>query len=333
MRKPIYLLYAAVAAAAAWFLGQNFAIDGLDDIFARLKQVKVTKKDTGKTHSVSTPGSEVPVYRPGETIKIASFNIQVLGESKLEKARVMDILSRIVRQFDLVAIQEIRSSNQDVLPRFIELINAADRSYDFVIGPRLGNTSSKEQYAFVFDRASIEIDRRFVYTIQDPENLLHREPLVGWFRVRGPPPEQAFTFSLVNVHTDPDVVAAEMSVMDDVFRIVRDDGRNEDDVILLGDFNANDRQLGDLGRMPGMTWAIAGLPTNVRQTEQYDNLIFHSQATREYVGRSGIVDFLRGYNLSLEEALEVSDHFPVWAEFSIYEGGTPGYVAALPERQ
>jgi hypothetical protein len=37
---------------------------------------------------------------------------------------------------------------------------------------------------------------------------------------------------------------------------------------------------------------------------------------------------MKEFNLSLEEALQVSDHFPVWAEFSVYEGGQPGRLAA-----
>ena len=82
--------------------------------------------------------------------------------------------------------------------------------------------------------------------------------------------------------------------------------------------------------MPGITWAIAGIPTNVLRTQQYDNIIFHSQATREFVGRGGVVDFMRDYNLGADEAAEVSDHLPVWAEFSIFEGGRAGPLAAKP---
>lgn len=325
MRNTWLLVLLAVLGGGGWFFSQNFDIAGLDGI-------EIKKKDGGGAFPVSAAGPEVPVHQLGETIKIATFNIQVFGQSKLSKPRVMDLLARIIRQFDVVAIQEIRSIDQDVMPRFIETINAAGRNYDFVIGPRLGDTISKEQYAYVFDRQTIEVDRTFLYTVNDPDNLLHREPLVSWFRTRGPPPDQAFTFTLVNVHIDPDIVATEMSVMDDVYRVVRDDGRGEDDVIVLGDFNADESHLGELGQVPGITWAIAGIPTNVRRTKQYDNIVFHSQATREYVGRSGVVDFMRDYNLSMEEALEVSDHMPVWAEFSIYEGGTPGYVASQPTR-
>ena len=39
---------------------------------------------------------------------------------------------------------------------------------------------------------------------------------------------------------------------------------------------------------------------------------------------------LREFNLTLDQAIEISDHFPIWAEFSIYEGGQPGHVAARP---
>lgn len=327
MRKSALLVYAALIGGGIWFFLQNFSVEGLEGLFDK---VKVSKKETGSTHHVSA-GPAVAAYQPGETITIASFNIQVFGQSKLGKPRAMEILAQIVRKFDVVAIQEIRSSAQDVMPRFLELINSTGRTYDYIIGERLGNSSSKEQYAYVFDLETIEVDRRYVYTVQDPDNLLHREPLVSWFRTRGPEPDEAFTFTLVNVHTDPDIVEIEMSVMDDIFRVVRDDGRNEDDVIILGDFNADDRHFGELANVPGITWALSGVKTNTRKTKQYDNLVFHSRATNEFIGRAGVVDFMREFDLTLDEAIEVSDHLPVWGEFSIYEGGLPARVATRPD--
>src|SRR5262249_50929469 len=155
------------------------------------------------------------------TIRVASFNIQVFGERKVGEPRVRSLLLEIIRQFDVVAVQEIRSK-QDILPQFVDALNAGGRHYDFVIGPRLGRTTSKEQYAFIYDTASIEVDRTALYTVADPDDLLHREPLVGWFRVRGPPAEQAFTFSLVDIHTDPDETRKELDALAGVFRAVRD---------------------------------------------------------------------------------------------------------------
>lgn len=322
MRTPKFLIAAALAIVAAFFGLQKFKIGGLESL-------RIEPRADDPQHKLISTAP--PVSRSGDVIRVASFNIQIFGEEKLSKPHVMDILARIVRRFDVVAIQEVRAKSQDVLPEFVNLINANGGHYDFVIGPRLGRTSSKEQYAFIFDRASVEIDRTQLYTVDDPDDLLHREPLVGWFRVRGPPPDQAFTFSLINIHTDPDEVQHEVNVLDDVFRAVRDDGRGEDDVILLGDLNADDRHFGQLGQVSGIAWVISNMPTNTHGNHQFDNLLFQEQATREFTGRGGVFDFLREYNLSLQEALEVSDHLPVWAEFSIYEGGVPGRIATRPK--
>ena len=66
---------------------------------------------------------------------------------------------------------------------------------------------------------------------------------------------------------------------------------------------------------------------HTRGDKQYDNILFSRVATTEFSGRGGVFDFLRQYNLTLEQALAVSDHLPVWAEFSIYEGGRPSSLA------
>jgi len=267
----------------------------------------------------------------GDTIKVASFNIQVFGTSKLGKPHVMDILAQVVRRFDVVAIQEIRSKDTTVLPRFVELINADGRQYDYVIGPRQGRTTSKEQYAFIFDATRIEYDRDSIRVVDDPDDLLHREPMVTSFRVRGLPPSEAFTFTLVNIHTDPDETDTELDALADVFMSVQKSG-SEDDVILLGDRNVDEYDLGKLGRLPGITWAISGQMTNTRRTKAYDNVVFNRQGTAEYTGTCGVFDLMAEFGLSVDEALDVSDHLPVWAEFSVRESTVVGPVAARPAR-
>ena len=279
----------------------------------------------GTTTFTTTPA------RVGESIRIASFNIQVFGPPKLDRPEVAEVLARIIRMFDVVAIQEIRSEQQDLMLRFVRLINAdGQAAYDYVLGPRLGRSNSKEQYAYVYNTATLELDRSSVYTVEDRDDLLHREPLVAGFRARGAAENEAFTFTLINIHTDPDEVKREVSVLDDAFRAVRDDGRQEDDIILLGDLNAAPRQFGDVAKIPYVQWVIDDVPTNTRRTETYDNLLFDRRATSEFLGRAGVVDLVREFNLSQAAALEISDHLPIWAEFTVREGGIPG--ANLAER-
>jgi endonuclease/exonuclease/phosphatase family metal-dependent hydrolase len=321
MRKFVLLVIVAVIGGGGYKFLQKFRIEGLENLH-------VVPRD-GSSESNYGQVSLPQVQRTAGAIRVASFNIQVFGEKKLSNPRVRGLLAEIVRQFDVVAVQEIRSK-QDILPQFVDMINSSGRHYDFVVGPRLGRTNSKEQYAFIFDTASIEIDRTSLYTVADPDDRLHREPLVGWFRVRGPPPEQAFTFSLVDIHTDPDETRSELDALAAVFRAVRDDGRGEDDVIILGDLNVDDHHLGMLGQLPQIHWAISGVATNTRGDKLYDNIVFSRAATSEYTGRWGVFDMIRQFNLTVDEALEVSDHMPVWAEFNLHEGGQGGRVATRP---
>lgn len=279
------------------------------------------------------PVAPLPRQQEGPTIKIASFNIQVFGKSKWEKANgaVIRTLAEIIRQFDVVAIQEIRTSDDHHIPNFVKLINANGRQYDHIVGPRIGNSRSTEQYAFIFDTRKIAADFSSVYTLSDPDNLLHREPLVAHFQTRLNP-DTAFSFTLVNIHTDPDVTDEELDAMADVYRVVRRAGGNEDDVIILGDLNVDDKNLGRLGEIPGVYPLITGVYTNTRQTELYDNIVVHQPSTTEYTGRSGVFDMVRVFNLSQEQALMVSDHLPVWAEFSAYERDYSGRIASRSQQ-
>lgn len=312
------LLLLVAAAVAGWFAIQRYEIRGLDD-------VELVRRDGTEVgpHGAASP-------RGGDTIKIASFNLHNFGPAKIENTAVMEVIARIVREFDLVAIQEICSPRPDILRSLLDAVNATGCQYSILVGPPVGRTAYREQFVYLFDQTTIETDRGASYTVEDPDDLLHRPPLVGWFRTRGPAPDKAFTFTLVNVHTDPDEVDFETRHLVDVFYKVRDDGRGEDDLIMLGDFNASDRHLNGLGNIPQILAAISATPTNTRQTEQYDNVLFQLSATVEYAGRSGVFDFMREFNLTLEQALQVSDHLPVWAEFQILEGGDNPVVASMP---
>jgi hypothetical protein len=124
-------------------------------------------------------GNQLLPVRTNQTILIASFNIQVFGESKMKDPWVMERIVHILRQFDIVAIQEVRATNQSLIPRLIEMVNAQGAKYDYVLGPRLGRTDSKEQYAYVYDSNSVVTHQDACYTIKDEQDLLHREPFVA----------------------------------------------------------------------------------------------------------------------------------------------------------
>ncbi|MGI9469925.1 MAG: endonuclease/exonuclease/phosphatase family protein [Rubripirellula sp.] len=292
---------------------------------AQLASAQIPQSARAQIPARAQAGQPAPQQK--SSLVVASFNIQVLGKSKLSKPGMTEKLAYILRQFDLIAIQEVRAKDDNILPELVSAINANGSRYSFIIGPRLGRTVSTEQYAFVFNTNTVEHDPTSVGTMTDPKDLLHREPFVTRFRARTQSPAQAFTFWMVNIHTDPDEVPQEIAALADVYQVMQRARADEDDVILLGDLNASEKQLGRLGQIPGMHWAISGVMTNTRQNKAYDNILFQGQATREFTGRWGVFDLERNLRISRDEALKISDHLPVWAEFQVWEAPSQPSVA------
>ncbi len=294
------------------------------------------------------PGYSPTSFAP--TIKIASFNIEIFGDSKSRKEPVMKLLGEIIRQFDVVAIQEIRTQDDYFIQKFLRnYVNQPGKTlYDARVSRRLGRTSSTEQYAFVFNTATINIHPQVVFEMQDTSDALHREPYVAMFQTKLARPDQAFTFMLMNTHIDPDEVPQELDALYGAYQAVQRmpiGGQTEDDVILLGDFNtavpaAGPRTPGvssrtllptdlyALSRLPGIYPLIKDEATNTVGNRLHDNLLISRLATTEFTGRSGVFDFPGIYGLSKENAEEVSDHLPVWGEFSALESTEIGRVAS-----
>jgi exonuclease III len=312
------------ALGGGWYFFSQYEIQGLNGL-----AVKSRSADTGAKPPVAGVPSQPPVPERLNSIRVATFNVNPLDGQKLSKPHVVSRLVQVIQQFDVIALQGIHCPNQSAVVQLLEQVNAAGRHYDFALPPSVGRDPVEQYSAFVFDRATLEIDRRTVYSVEDPTRQIWRKPLAASFRARGVDPSDAFTFTLINVHTSPEQASAELDLLDDVFRAVRDSGRNEDDILMLGDIGADDRHLSQLGQVPYLTCSVFTVPTTL-QSRQMDNVLFDRRATVEFTGRAGVFDLMRQFNLPARDVMEISSHFPVWAEFSIYEGGQAGHVATDP---
>jgi hypothetical protein len=229
----------------------------------------------------------------------------------------------VIRQFDVVALQQIASVERDLVPRLVDAINQGEGRYDFVIGEPTGPTDRPEQLAFVFDATRVVVDRRQTYTVEDPDHQVTFDPLVAWFRAAQPDASQAWTFSLVNMRVDLARAPGEVALLPGMMAAIRNDGRGEDDIVLVGLFQADDAYL--LPTIDGekVRAAVRSRPTDIFGKYQTSNLLVDTATTSESVGRGGVFDYLRLYNLNLTEAETVTSHLPVFAEFTATEGGRP----------
>lgn len=318
MFKPFRLLVLVGLGLGAWYFFSNYRIRGWEKI-----TVEPAKGDpaAGSSGSRGSSSSLPPSQR---VLRIATVNFGPLDQAKLAKQQVAGALVQVIRRFDVVALQDVQARDQGPLVQLVELANANARHYDFAVPPRVGRDPVRQYNAFVFDGDRVELDRATIVSIDERSGQFRHPPLAAAFRARGPAPSEAFTFTLINVNTPSDRVDEELGSLLQLFRTVRRDRPDEDDVILLGTLGTDDAHLGPLQQVPNATCAISGMPTTTRGNRQVDNILFDRRATIEFTHRSGVLDLRREFNLTPQEELQLSDHLPVWAEFSVFEGGEAG---------
>jgi hypothetical protein len=285
-----------------------------------------TAASSGSTDELATkPIDDPQMASASRPVRVGSWALAGFDRNKLAKPHVMDWFARVVRQFDVIALQQLTSPERDLLPRMIAKVNQTGRRYDFVLGPVVGPQGADigrlgEQYAFLFDADRIETDRGQTYTVADPGNRVGYDPLVGWFRVRGVPASRAWTFTLVNFRVDSSQPNREVGLIGQLIDSVAQDGRQEDDLLLCGMLHADDRQLlGLLGRATSDV-AVVATPTDIFARYQLSNIVSPKLATTEYLGRGGVIDFPTAFDLNQAAAEELSPHLPVFAEFTPTEG-------------
>jgi len=256
-----------------------------------------------------------------KTIRVGAFNIQVFGVTKASKPEVMEILAQIIRSYDVVAIQEIRDSSQTSLPQLVEAVNSEGANYEYVVSERLGRTTSKEQYAYVYDSTRLRLAGE-PHTYPEPEGTdpFHRQPYIAGFELPG----ENFSFVLLTVHTDPDEAEEEINYLDEAVEYARTVYPEEDDFILMGDLNADGSYYDEdaAGDLSGADyhWLIDNsVDTTTKATDYtYDRIIVSEGAESLFTGDSGVFRYDLAYNLTYDETTAVSDHYPVYAEFLTY---------------
>jgi endonuclease/exonuclease/phosphatase family metal-dependent hydrolase len=315
-------LLVAVIAAGIWALVNREQLKQPEVLLARLREK--FKAATASFNS-GAPLQHEPISQQWTTepvIRVASFKLDRFG-AKPDDLAQLPILADICRRYDVIALQGLDGRSD----RWLEALAAGLQSlnlkadYAFITDASIQGPTPT-QNAILFNRQTVELDQSKWYQVKDPDSLLDRQPLVGWFRTRIGRLDQSFTFTLANVEFNRQQDGTELAYMTELFRAIRNDGRGEDDVILAGDFNSCDQGLA-VAQSSGLTWVISQCPTDVRQTAQFDNIVFQPQATIEFTGRGGILDFMRVYNLRLDVAESISKRLPIWAEFSAIEGGLP----------
>lgn len=273
-----------------------------------------------KSEPTATPTPSSIVLTPTDTnstIKVGAFNLQIFGTTKASKSEVMSVLSKIIRNYDVIAVQEIRDSSQTALPMLRDAVNSiGDPQYDYIVSERLGRTSSKEQYAYLFNTKTMQV-MGSPYVYPDSNDIFQREPYLSEFKTKN----GSFDFVLITIHTDPDTATQEINDLPKVVEDAKSRYQGEGDFIVMGDLNADCSYFNENGqsalRSSDYCWVINNsVDTTTKSTDcTYDRIIITNPAKTDFTGDAGVLRFDVEYNLNYNNTITVSDHYPVYASF------------------
>ena len=311
------------------------------------------------TYSRSVANQSAPAAMPlrtqlvanpqtGGVIRLAVFKLNE-NAPYLKSSEPVQLVAEICRQYDVVALQNLSRNDTTWIKRVTDRMNQLGsvgtqhqlasgnaRRSDYVAISDRSRRNGQTQTVMIFNRQTVRLDHSKWYVVDDPDGIFKHDPMVAWFRCQGAPAQQAFTFTLACLEIDSERPDKELQQIGTLLRAIRTDGRGEDDVILAGDFQADDRGLDAIRNQAGLTWVLSNHFSNVQRDRQYDNIVFSEAPTTEFTGRGGVIDFMQKYHLRAQDASALAEHLPIWAEFSIYENGRdgqqeiPGRIASKP---
>lgn len=252
-------------------------------------------------------------------IEVGWWNIRDLSDASRDDDEIRQIASAIDGP-EVLAIGEL--NDPAVLERITQELGPA-WEWAATDDP-IGNTShTEEYYGFIWNSDAV----RMVGEIQvdpDPGNLIDREPAWATFETV----DGNLDFTVVPVHitwgTRVGPRKAEIRQMPAVWVRTQDATPNDDDIILVGDFNRNktDDSFDSLFTLPGVIRANEDTEsTHISSGTTYDQIFISTDATVEWTGEyhTHHFDEILFGNDDDEARRAASDHRPVWITLYVPE--------------
>eukprot|EP00079_Xenopus_tropicalis_P024516 XP_012817192.1 PREDICTED: deoxyribonuclease gamma-like isoform X4 [Xenopus tropicalis] len=235
-------------------------------------------------------------------MKIASFNARRFGVKKCSDPKVSAVITKIAARYDIIVILEVFDAKEKAAKKLVEQLN-------------------REEQVKVKDTYQYEDMQH------GDEDSFAREPFIVRFEAKK---SALKDFVLIPIHTTPKDSVQEIDELYDVYEHVKEKWGTEN-IILLGDFNADGAYVSNkkmktirLRTDPDLHWLIDDDTdtTAINTTDfSYDRIVVHSSILKHVVPNSAKpFNFQEEYKMSYEEAVAVSDHYPVEVEFNPAKG-------------
>lgn len=247
-------------------------------------------------------------------LKLCSWNLQNFGKSKSDSTILF--IANTLRDYDVVALVEVVAGKggAQAVARLADELNRSGAKWDYCISdPTTGTPARSERYAFLWKTKRVSkkgdawLETRFKAEIE-------REPYMVDFVSEGK------VFTVVVFHALPKDKQPETEIKHFKLLPAEYTGRK---LLFCGDFNCPESHsvfgpLKALSFKPVIVKQKTSLKNECKENEclasEYDN-IFYNSSEISFV-HSGVLHFYRAFS-TLKQARKVSDHLPVYFEFTV----------------
>ena len=248
-------------------------------------------------------------------IAICSWNLKDFGGTKSEAE--LDFIATIIKDFDVVAIQEVVAKDPagaQAVARLADVLNRKGAKWDYSISnPTSGISYKSERYAFLWKTSKLTkvgdawLEKQYSLEID-------REPYFATFEAKGK------LFTLVNFHAITKSMHPETEIK--YFKFLPGE-YPQLNLIFCGDFNCPETHtvfnpLKSYGYKP----VLKNQKTTLRQqcidddclASEYDNIFFDLSKARFL--NAGVILFYKNFR-TVSDAESISDHVPIYFEFTL----------------
>lgn len=246
--------------------------------------------------------------------KLLSWNLENLGKSK--SGQEINFIANTINNYDIIAIQEVVAGlgGAQAVAKLADELNRKGSKWDYVISDPTSSTAYKtERYAFIWKTKHIKKIGR-VWLERKYHLEIDREPFFCTFEY------QNKRFTVVNFHAITKKRQPETEIK--FFKFLPYE-YPELNLIFAGDFNCPQSHTVFIPlKKMGYRSILVNQKTSLKKTvkngkylaSEFDNM-FYNTAKIKRIDKGFILFYT--YFKSFEEARMISDHIPIWFEFSL----------------
>ena len=243
-------------------------------------------------------------------IKFCSWNIQNFGKSKTESH--IKFIANTLNGYDVVAIVEVVAGlgGSQAVARLADELNRKGSKWDYSISdPTTGSPSKSERYAFLWKTSKLKkIGAAFLENKYQTE--IEREPYLATFSSGNK------EFTIATFHALPKNKQPEQEIK--YLKFIPGEFLSKNIIFSGNKIKVRGRVEKVSGYLSAFTKQKTSLKTKCVNNDclasEYDNIFY--KGSKIHLIKSGVVHFYKEFSI-LKEARKISDHLPVYLEFSI----------------